>query len=341
MLVLDGVRGMAVLFVLLDHASDSEMQFFAGAELNRLGKYGVYLFFVLSAFLLTWQLFSRPSDDLVKGRTWINYAIRRALRIFPLYAVVIIAYFFMGRLDGSQVAPHLLLQEGDQHFWTIPVEVKFYILLPFASIALFWATRKHWLLGVCASLAAAGIWWAFFVWEQRWSFGDAVLLPFIAPFLCGSAAAVWFEFGRRRGAPRESNSWLWTVACTGAFALIVMRVPALHISLFSVKSPVDKIYDPLYCGVLWSVFLLGILHGRGVWTRIMQWGGLRYLGLISFSAYLWHRKFLSDVDDMPVPSVARLLIFIALVLAIATVSYLLIERPLANLAARWTKPAAR
>lgn len=49
---LDGARGIAVLLVLFDHASDANMQIFTGADVNRAGKYGVYLFFVLSAFLV-------------------------------------------------------------------------------------------------------------------------------------------------------------------------------------------------------------------------------------------------------------------------------------------------
>src|SRR5688572_16224746 len=82
---LDGLRGLAVLLVLLDHASDAELYMFPGAVMNRAGKYGVYLFFVLSAFLLAHLLLIRPPQELTQPRTWINYFIRRFLRIFPLY----------------------------------------------------------------------------------------------------------------------------------------------------------------------------------------------------------------------------------------------------------------
>jgi peptidoglycan/LPS O-acetylase OafA/YrhL len=55
------IRGLAVLLVLLDHASDNK-RLLPGADLNRLGKYVVYLFFVLSAFLLTSQLYDSDVD---------------------------------------------------------------------------------------------------------------------------------------------------------------------------------------------------------------------------------------------------------------------------------------
>jgi peptidoglycan/LPS O-acetylase OafA/YrhL len=152
---LDGLRGIAVLFVLLDHASDSEMQLFPGANLNRLGKYGVYLFFVLSAFLLTFQFYAKPREELVAGRTWRDYAFRRFLRIFPLYTVVLLAMIAMEKLSFTDLWTHLLLQDGKRVFWTIAVEVKFYMLLPLLVLALFWAGRKRCWLGVAASVGGS------------------------------------------------------------------------------------------------------------------------------------------------------------------------------------------
>src|SRR4051812_21002492 len=110
---LDGLRGLAVLLVLLDHASDTDLRLFPAANMNRAGKYGVYLFFVLSAFLLTPPLLLRPSTELVRARTWINYAIRRFMRIFPLYAVVLVALSAIHKFQPGWWAfiyNHLLLR---------------------------------------------------------------------------------------------------------------------------------------------------------------------------------------------------------------------------------------
>ncbi|HET6406899.1 MAG TPA: hypothetical protein VFG14_03380, partial [Chthoniobacteraceae bacterium] len=79
---------------------------------------------------------------------------------------------------------------------------------------------------------------------------------------------------------------------------------------------------------LWAIFVVGIVHGRGWLTRVIEWKPLRYLGLISLSAYLWHGKFISDFDDLPVPSPLRLIVFLIVVVAIASVSYFVLERPL-------------
>ena len=52
---LDGLRGFAVLLVLLSHMSLVGINLVPGLDFAGIGKAGVYLFFVLSAFLLTWQ----------------------------------------------------------------------------------------------------------------------------------------------------------------------------------------------------------------------------------------------------------------------------------------------
>lgn len=331
---LDGARGLAVLLVLLDHASDSGMRLFPGADLNRLGKYGVYLFFVLSAFLLTHQFYTRRPEELIDARTWINYGCRRFLRIFPVYAVVLVAMIAMEKLFLRDLWTHLLLLDGRRVFWTIPVEVKFYFLLPFFLIALFWAGRKHWHWGVAGLVGAiavtAGLLWL----EQFWSLHENVLLaPNLSPFLMGAASAI--AYGRLQRT-RLSVWWSTGLELLAIAALlgVILRIPLVFNSLGSHSSVGKFGYDEAVCGALWSVFILGTLLGRGWVARAMCWKPLRYVGLISFSAYLWHWKFLADVDDLPVPPVVRLCAFFAIVLAVASVSYFLLERPLLRLRPR-------
>jgi peptidoglycan/LPS O-acetylase OafA/YrhL len=328
---LDGVRGLAVLLVLLDHAGDSEMRIFPGADLNRIGKYGVYLFFVLSAFLLTRQFSQWPRADFVKARSWIDYALRRFLRIFPVYAVVLVALFFMHKVQLADLGSHLLLRDGKGQFWTVPVEVKYYALLPFIALTLFWAARKHWALGVAAGIGASAVAWGIFALEQKWSLQDVVYLSRnLAPFLIGSLTALLSGLLLRHPGTRQRLGWWLEIGAGAAVVALLLRMPSLHHLIFSEHSFVGKEFDPIICGVVWSLFLLGILHGRGFSARFMEWKPLRYLGLISFSAYLWHRKFVSDIDDLPVPSAIRLLVFLAIVVTVSTASYLLLERPLAR-----------
>jgi peptidoglycan/LPS O-acetylase OafA/YrhL len=324
---LDGIRGLAVLLVLLDHASDQQMRFFPGADLNRLGKFGVYLFFVLSAFLLTSQLYALRPEDLLTRRTWLHYATRRFLRIFPVYTVVLVAMIAMRKLKLEDFWTHLLLRDGRRVYWTIPVEVKFYLLLPVIAIALCWAARKGRKQAIWACLGATVVCGAFLWAEQTWSLHENVLLaPNLPPFLFGVASAVAFARLREHPAAPRVARWFAPVAIAAA-AFALLRLP-IFVNQLRPEDPISKwAFDEVICGILWSMFVLGTVLTRGLLSKAMQWAPLRYLGLISFSAYLWHWKFVTDVDDLPVPPVLRLLAFLGIVVAVASASYFLLERP--------------
>lgn len=87
--VLDGLRGLAVLIVIGSHLSNAGWLPFP--NLSGIGKSGVYLFFVLSAYLLTRAILGRSARELASARYWANYALRRILRIWPLYLVILLA----------------------------------------------------------------------------------------------------------------------------------------------------------------------------------------------------------------------------------------------------------
>ena len=95
MLVLDGVRGVAILMVLCVHfIGDAPAHTGIERGLVKLANYGVWgvdLFFVLSGFLITGLLHDSKGGNLY----FRNFYVRRTLRIFPLYYGVL-AILFLG-----------------------------------------------------------------------------------------------------------------------------------------------------------------------------------------------------------------------------------------------------
>src|SRR3546814_17702763 len=70
---LDGLRGLAVLIVIASHLSLLGFGLVPGLPVGGIGKSGVYLFFVLSALLLTCLLLARATAQIADGPLWTAY----------------------------------------------------------------------------------------------------------------------------------------------------------------------------------------------------------------------------------------------------------------------------
>ncbi len=174
--VLDGLRGLAILLVLLHHFANvyapSAWTRNAWHRVVGSGWCGVDLFFVLSGFLITGIL-----HDARRGPGYFrNFYMRRVLRIFPLYYGVLAALFLAyPLLAGSHqrfaaLAEHQpwlwlyaqnfkVILSGDwvpcgmNHFWSLAVEEQFYLFWPFVVFA----CRRRTLLHVSVALVVLAL----------------------------------------------------------------------------------------------------------------------------------------------------------------------------------------
>jgi peptidoglycan/LPS O-acetylase OafA/YrhL len=145
---LDHLRAFAISFVLIFH-----YQFFGHPQwVETVGKFGwtgVDLFFVLSGFLISTELFK----ELSKTRTLSlkNFFIKRCFRILPAYLLVVCVYFLIPAYREREALPPLwrfltftqnfgldLRQTGTfSHAWSLCVEEQFYLVLPLALLVVF------------------------------------------------------------------------------------------------------------------------------------------------------------------------------------------------------------
>jgi peptidoglycan/LPS O-acetylase OafA/YrhL len=171
---LDGLRGLAVLMVMLHHSTrptgdpnvDRVVTFWAGVLPT-----GVDLFFVLSGFLITGILY----DSKEKKGYFRNFYVRRVLRIFPVYYAFLLLFlvvlphltFFDDRVDRIQVPGNELwywlylsnisiVVHGWQHLftdvsWSLSIEEQFYALWPMVVLRL---SRRR-LMQVCVTIMVA------------------------------------------------------------------------------------------------------------------------------------------------------------------------------------------
>lgn len=185
---LDGVRGYAVLMVLLVHTMGifiernghlTETFVVAMNKIVMLGRYGVDLFFVLSGFLITGILIKSAAK---KEKYFKNFYVRRMLRIFPLYYAYLLSIIFLlpVLVDYTKINLNMLviymfylqnaivliggtLQEyllG--HFWSLAVEEHFYLAWPF--IVRFLKPSKQVVVSISLILLAIAFraWFVYF-----------------------------------------------------------------------------------------------------------------------------------------------------------------------------------
>lgn len=135
---LDSLRFIALFLVLLTHWLD-----YPFISTLQLGRFGVDVFFVLSSFLITSNLLRIKSFGF-SLQDWKAFLIRRGLRIFPLYYLVLLVTFFWGGMifresvlwNSFYLSNFFIINQNSWQgpispFWSLSVEEHFYLVWPF------------------------------------------------------------------------------------------------------------------------------------------------------------------------------------------------------------------
>ena len=348
---LDGLRGVAVLLVVLIHTGDSLWPE-ADAWLARGGALGVHLFFVLSGFLITTVLLSEAGRT--GGIRLGAFAGRRARRLVPalvaLLAVLVAVAATGTRITAAAVAstagytlsftandaargsplPLVTWLGGDRqvllealHTWSLAIEVQFYVLW---ALCLWVAVRLRWSHRRLAALTALAVVSVAVVRAIAFARGTTVFELYFATWsrldapLVGSFVGICFAAGWLRRPPR------WLVPAGVAGLLVVLGFS------FGVDWTTGGLPAGLYTVVAVAAALAiaaMVAVPDCALARALAWRPLVALGLVSYSLYIWHYPIFVTVfrHDPDVPGVVLAVSGIAVALVVATLSYRCIERP--------------
>ncbi len=285
---LDGIRGLAVLLVVAAHTD--------GFRMKGHGAVGVWLFFALSAFLLTLPYAVAPGR-IASARELRRYFARRVRRILPAYYFAIVVMALLTNAGGSFLWQHFSFQRAAGIFWTIPQELLFYLLLP-PLVALHpFVFRKRFavtIAGLAAIAICANIWLGVEVFALH---GNGKRLAFhLGIFATGMA----FAYATQAPALARAVARPWlnrALDVTGLLLLffIVFSAPYYFERGVAVVPALGLLGDHLG---LQSKHAFGVLSGaliyvvyvceRGWTRRILASVPLRALGVVSFSLYLFH-----------------------------------------------------
>jgi peptidoglycan/LPS O-acetylase OafA/YrhL len=329
---LDGIRGLAMLLVLMCHASQERVRPASFIDFDGCGYRGVFLFFVLSAFLLTKCVLDTDEKWLTRPIFWQNYFVRRCLRIYPLYTATLLVCLALDRRHTDDprhfitsvrsVVEHLFLVRGVGVFWSVPVEFKYYFLLP--PIAFTFAFFKRAPRTTVAVSLACVIWLHIVLASPP----GLSLAPYLCFFLLGSLAA-FVQWQLDHLDSRASRLWLTSGAALCALlAAVDLAMPDGASHAFGWPNPSSTLQMHfLATAVGWTAFILGTLNGPSAvrtffGSRVMVW-----LGKISFSAYLGHMLVLRVAVHYLNSGALAWILFMVATLTLASCSYTLIERP--------------
>jgi peptidoglycan/LPS O-acetylase OafA/YrhL len=314
---LDGLRGIAVLMVLADHAG-------LAGQGRPLGAVGVTVFFVLSGFLISRVVLDARALDRWSLRRFLMDRIVRLVPALLLMQAVVIAWWVLTGYGWRELLPEVAATTlyaqnffyGDfelgllRHTWSLAVEEQFYLLWP---LVLPWLARRRVPLLWFGCLALTSMLFRLIVAATGAQDLAYASLPANAfALLLGCLLAV-DPVDVRGGFGQRVTAW------AGLVAILVGAVTASGV-------PAPYLVLPIPAALLASVVVAASLPG----VPLMQARPLRFVGRISYALYLWHWPVLLLTDQQyggasAIPS-------LALSLGLAAASTFLVEEPLRR---RW------
>jgi len=318
---LDGLRAISITLVILSHLV--KWKHVSAVVLGSYGSLGVFIFFVLSGYLITNLLLrERERTSTIRLK---DFYLRRAFRIFPaafvFLAVVVPIYwkqmtwfhvaaavFYVANLDTTR--PWIF-----GHLWSLSIEEQFYLLWPFAIKRWY---RYRLAIVLCAFVVTPVFRTALYAFHVHT--GLAVSLPvFSSQLAIGCLLAIlaprlpkipgWLSLGML--AALILIPWFPAITPTRTLFLLFVLEPILHVSAAGL-----------------------VLHLIQVPYRALNWVPMAWLGKISYSLYLWQELFCSNAS-------LHGGYFLALpAILCACLSYYLIEQPMLRLRDRFTKRPA-
>jgi peptidoglycan/LPS O-acetylase OafA/YrhL len=337
---LDGLRAVAVITVMTGH-------FCSNAVINKLvgwGDTGVVIFFCLSGFLITGILLDLKECSQNRGASLLVFYARRALRIFPIYYLVIAIAVAAGSTPVINALPRLLTYTANYvpglpiitdlgpfpHLWSLSVEEQFYVAWP----ALIFLMPRRFLPAAILAVVCSSA--AFKVFGALSGAGYTVL--FKSVFSCMDSLAA----GGALALARPILPWVFDAFGSRLVALSI----ALVTLLTAVRFWVDA--DPWYrghelLGVIYfqSVILLtcaaimaSVSGKRWFLAASLESRPLVAVGRISYGLYIYH-YVTPYVAAVLAPRYLNahfpVLTIVALSFATASLSWFTIEKPFLSL----------
>ena len=351
---LDGLRGIAVILVLLRHLHifDRDNALTGVSPLDhffRGGYLGVDIFFVLSGFLITSLLLNE--QEAHNKIYLLRFYGRRFLRLLPALTVLLLLYSIITVLDGesfSAISPGIFASFfyylnwqyvysfpqsfGDLgYLWSLSIEEQFYIIWPAALILLTKATRSAAIKILFIALVVALVMWHR---HSLWTAPSDVPYKLITVFVRTDARIDSLLIGCIAAFVYRHN--LISTKICRSLALVGVVVLLAHIQL--TKPYTNYMFNGGFTIVALSVafIVLGLTDSNFFLSKVLSHRFIVVIGKTSYGIYLWHYPIIKFIERNFATADKLFQVLLALIVtAIFTAtSWLIIEAPALGLKKR-------
>jgi len=317
------LRGLAFLIVLASHLSEVH-----GGLLSGIGHQGVWIFFLLSTFLISEYFLQKP-QRAKRLQEWANYALRRFLRIFPLFVIALLAYYFTGSINLQELAGSLSFSYAYGHLWTIPVQLASYIIIPFLLLIPIFVLPKRTILTILLLALMAIV--AVIVIPANTNSGTSTNILYYLPVFFYGIIASLINDRLKRKKSEGRIPYLFEIIGVCALLIAVVATPIVWSHLFYYVPEGYFAKQSALLGLVWAVFIVSMVNShllKGAFANTL----LRKIGKISYSGYLFHVLIINAVIAIVSSSnIIFIPLSIILTMAVASVTYYLIEKPLSKI----------
>lgn len=313
---LDPLRGSACLLVVIAHIISVHTEY--GIYASGCGKIGVWMFFILSSFLLTLPYSQGKKFD---GHDVFSFYIKRVVRVMPCYIVILCVSYGIGYIQsGTAFVNHIFMIEGTGHFWTVPVEMKFYLIAPLVLLCITMIKNKNFQIGMISLLII--IFTIYFPYTSY--IENSISLYWYLPvFLMGILTSILYV----KYKDKFNDKYIFDIFVIMILLTVLLSMPYFRFLTLDIQPDRYLQNKYLFFGIAWSILILSIAHGRYIKRILEKSKILSWIGKISFPLYLIHYIVLLYANQYFENYKLMFVFVIVISIVLASVCYYLIEKP--------------